>query len=188
MTVSALLETFDSPTPAQAETVPVTEMPGYAEGFSAAETAQRLRQETLRAELVEKFTEMSFGYVEAQKSILKALETFFETLASKVLPQIVTDIQHAQIVGALNACAELDASAPVTILISDEQIVALETALPNPLPLPIQIIASNRLAAGEVLLSHSNGETSLNAAVMVEAIQEILTNYKPPQSQDRTHG
>ncbi len=188
MTGLAFLETFDAPAPSQTESIRVDEMPGYAEGFSAGEAAQKLGQETLRADLVEKLTEMSFGYVEAQKAIFDALETFFETLASKILPDIVTDVQHAQIVSALNACAQADAASPVTIFVSPNQVEALRTALPDPLPLPVQITASNRLDDGEFLLSQTKAETSLNATVMVEAIQEILANYAIPHTQEHTHG
>lgn len=188
MTGLAFLETFDAEPQAPAEDVSVTDLPGYTEGFAAGEKAQQFHQETLRADLIEKLTEMSFGYAEAQKSILDSLDAFFDMLATKVLPDIVSDVQRAQIISALQASAQIDAVAPVTIIVPDGQINALTAALPDELPLPIEIVGSARLAEGEVLLSRAGGETSLNAQALIEMIQDILTSYPTPQSQEKAHG
>lgn len=171
----AFLERFDAPNNAAPEPLPVTEQDGYAAGYEAGKQDEQARQDTLKAEVIEKLTDMSFVYAEAKQDVLASITPLIQTLADKLLPELTADVARVHLVDCLQKAAQSDVDQPMKLQAAQSDLEALKASLPEDLPMKVSVEPKEGLLPGECLITAPSGETTLNATQLIENIREILS-------------
>lgn len=181
------LEPFDSDHQHIRRPDPET-LPGYDLGFTAGRADAERQLNYLGEEVVNKLTEMSFGYSEAYQHIMSSLVPLFGAISEQILPSLSPDILHSHILNILTQAAIKDAGAPVTISVPSDEFAALSTRLPLQTQIPVTFVADPQMIDMAALISFPGSETSLNVADLIANLKSVLQAAREDCEGIESHG
>jgi len=188
MSALTFLENFDVPEQVLPKELAVEEQPGYQAGVAAGRAEEQQNQTALRAELIEKISDLTFVYAEARSNVLQSLSPLFGELANVILPALTEEIAKTKLVQTLELAAADDSKSPFCIQLAQSDVMAFENALPDALPLPVTIKANSTLFDGEIRLEQAESSTVINSQHLVEEIRSVLRNIADIKSEKANHG
>lgn len=182
------LEQFEAGGNATPFTPPVQDLPGYDAGYEAGLADAALQNRQISAALVDRLTEMRFGYAEAQQALMQALTPFVSALANQVLPALSDDLTRAHIKDALFAAAKADIASPIVLTFHPDSATLVRDAIADVAHVEIQLTEDAALGLHEVYVGHAGSETQLDVATLISGFQLALSNISTPMVGGATNG
>ena len=182
------LERFDDKPKSPSDETPVEELPGYAAGFAAGQSAAEDRSAALDEAMIVALSELSFGYNEALQHVMQSHGPLFEALSHAVLPAVSDDILALQVLSILKEAAQNDASASVTIAVPAGHGASLQSRLTDRVAMPIVFVEDHHIPHGQALVTCGDTATTLNVSGLIENIQGILEILPDTYERTERHG
>ncbi len=161
---------------------------GQAEGYAAGQAAAEADAGRLRAEIAQAFADMSFGYAEARRHVLTALQPLFAAVIDGFLPDLARAALVPQLRTLLMAAAEADGAQPVEIILHPSQIAAVAAALDGQGGVPLTLRGDPTLGPGQAFLATATQETALDLDAMRDAMRDVLAAISDDLQPRTEHG
>lgn len=166
---------------------------GHAAGRAEAKADMAAEQATLNATLVQRLEDMAFGYAEARAMLLRDLKPLFETLSTKLLPDLGDDLLAAHLARSLIDAAAADLSHSLVLRVSTADVVAVSDLLGQATNVPFTCRSDPTLPVGTALVTAATSagvsrESSLDVATLTQSLRAILAAFATEQPQEAAHG
>jgi flagellar assembly protein FliH len=191
MTRTPFLESFDDVSEVAApETTGPTEdwLAGHSAGHAEAMAAAAQDTDRLAGALAERIADLSFTFADAEQIMLSRLRALFDTLVTRVLPEVPQTGLAAHIAAQLEAAAAEDMSGPVTIRVEPAQVAPVTRALTGVAGNRFEVRPDPALGPGEAILSTDTRETALDLAQLTSDLGAALSCVVPPSKEGTSHG
>jgi flagellar assembly protein FliH len=158
---------------------------GYTAGWDDAVAAQSQDQSRLRAELAHNLQSLAFTYHEARAHVLRAVEPLFDTMLSRILPELARASLVPRILETLRPLAAEAAGMPIRLTIAPAARAAVDAALAAAPALPVEIVEEETLGEGQAFLRLGSGETRLDLDRAVADITAAVRGFFDLNEEDR---
>lgn len=170
------LEQFDSNDASFQLNPPMQDLPGYDAGYQAGIADAAQQQTVLSAALIERLTEMRFGYAEAQHAMMQALSPFVSALSDKILPELSDDLTRAHLRDLLLSAAQSSLADPITLTFHPQTAGLVRDVLAKMGDAEVALGEDATLGLQEVYVGAAGSETQLDVASLITGIQSALRN------------
>lgn len=161
---------------------------GYRAGWDDATAAQQQDQTRIASELENSFKDLSFTFHEAKAHILQSIEPLIKEMVNKIFPDLAKE-NLPQIVSERLLRIFQDATErPITISVSTESRIAVESALPSDPGFPISIKEEQTLGPGQVFINLGASEEVLDLDSSLNSMRLMLTEFFEANKMDRKYG
>lgn len=174
------LETFDLPDPVRrpaelrdaelAEVRLAAYEQGYGAGWNDALQAQSDDIARLRSDLGRSLSEMEFGYRDARRHILTALEPLLRDIVGKVLPALAQQTLGPMILEQLQPITADLAATPIEVCTAPANRELVERLLKHGGDLPLRVVAEPTLSEGQAYLKLAGREAKVDLDRVITAI------------------
>lgn len=182
------LEQFESKKGAVPFSPPLQDLPGYDAGYEAGLADAARQKGQLSAALVDRLTEMQFGYAEAQHMMMNALAPFIRALVHQILPGLTDDLTRAHLAEALLSAARAKVSDPITLTFHPETASVVRLVLADIADVEVQLHEDATLGKQEIYIGTRYDETQLDVASLITSIQTALSSIATSQHGGGKHG
>ncbi len=146
---------------------------GYEEGYAAAVATAKGNQDALGDAFVQAISDVEFSHAEARAHILESLSPLFNTVITKLLPQLSYDSFGLLIVQAIYEAAQHDTTKLPVLQIHPSQRQAVESAAREH-GLEITINEDSTLSSHAAWIGQDRGETYLDVDSLLKETSETL--------------
>ena len=172
-----------APDPAAAEDIRLSAFEdGYGAGWNDAVAADQNSQTKVSQDFAQNLSDLSFTYHEARNHLTTAAEPIFKELIEKVFPSLIVSGLGAQVLETLSDEVGRIANAPVELVCSPSNTIALTELVGENAPMPINISEEPTLTDGQVFLRFATEERRIDLdeiqTGMDSAISAFFQNLK----------
>lgn len=168
------LESFDSAgTPVVATPSPDW-LEGYAAGRAEGEAAARTDAQALRDSAAQALADLTLSARDAQSLILARLAPLFDAIATRVIPDLLRQTLGHHLTAALQTAAATDAGADLVLFVPPQDVPAVDATIAAIAGGGLSVRPDPRLPAGQIILSTTAEQTSLDPRDLSRSIAAAL--------------
>lgn len=151
---------------------PATYEDGYEAGHKAALAAQSELQDQLKESLIQSLSDSVFGYQEAQVHFVSGMTSYLDAVLNTILPATLNSSLHSKLKAILMESVERDASRPVTLRVSAEQVEAVGHIISDLGMTHVSLSAQDDLNEHAAFVVSDDVELSLDLDAALTTIRE----------------
>lgn len=161
---------------------------GYQAGWDDASKTDDEDRSRISAEFARNLQDLGFTFHEARSHVMQSLEPLLSSMVEKVLPKLISDTLGQAILEELLPLAAEAADTPIKVLVYPKGRKTLEEFLSQNNTIPIELIAEESLAEGQVYIRMGHTEKQIDLSGAVHQIGEAISGLYEINERAQNHG
>lgn len=161
---------------------------GYQAGWDDSTKAHQDDNARALADVAQHLQDLSFTYHEAYGKIALALKPLLTQFVTKLMPDILEQSLHAQILHEVTALLEAQAGEAIELAVAPASLEPIKALLTEQLQTPFNIVAEPTLTNGQVYVRVGHAEREINLDGVRAATAEAVAAFFDHAQVETDHG